>query len=122
MLFGGSDSTGHDLLDTWTFDGARWAQVAASTPAPVPDRFKPLANRPTLTALGGEIVLFRGTLQDVWKLDCATWTRPAPSNAPPARVLWASANLGSEIVLFGGEPPTPIFAIHGRSTARPGGN
>jgi hypothetical protein len=104
LLFGGGDDKGRDLLDTWTFDGTRWSQVAATTPKLTPDKFLPLAHRSSLTAVGGEMILLREAPQDVWTLDGDAW-KPVTTTSPPPppRVLWSSASLDGRIVIFGGE-------------------
>jgi hypothetical protein len=90
VLFGGSGAVGGNLNDTWTFDGARWTQVAVVS---APSARQDVA----MATLGGRVVLFGGsgdgTLDDTWTFDGTTWSQVTVSGPPPARFGAAMAFL-----------------------------
>lgn len=96
--------------DTWTWDGATWAQKAPSV-SPSPRTNTAMAFDET----HGVTVLFGGTsglnepdeilyFNDTWIWDGANWTEMNPAMVPPARSGAAMAydSVHGELVMFGG--------------------
>jgi hypothetical protein len=111
ILFGGRDSEGGLLSDTWSFDGTNWSNLSSNIAGAPPSRVNAsLAYDPSL----GSLVLFGGrspstVFSDTWEFNGADWTSvgsvsPNATNTPPARygaTLAYSSALGG-LVLFGG--------------------
>jgi hypothetical protein len=111
-LYGGvsctqSPTSCSSLGDLWTFDGARWSNVAASGPPPRDSAALAYDN-----ALG-KLVLFGGEnqvnsagayLNDTWFLNGTTWQQAAGSTGPSARrnAGMAYDPTNRQAVLFGG--------------------
>jgi len=84
VVFGGLDSTGQQLDETWTFDGNSWSQVE-TTVSPGPRAAAGMAyDRQTQ-----KLILFGGfvgstLLDDTWTWDGATssWTQATPHHIP----------------------------------------
>jgi N-acetylneuraminic acid mutarotase len=102
LLFGGSDTTGNVLGDTWTWDGASWTRRDFIGP--------PARYGATMATLRDTVVLFGGlavgdgglaALDDTWTWDGSSWTRQDVAG-PSARESAAMATLGDTVVLFGG--------------------
>jgi uncharacterized protein (TIGR03437 family) len=53
----------------------------------------------------GQVVLYRGDLNETWLWDGSNWTQQSPQNSPQGRVYYAMAyhSAHSQVVLFGGE-------------------
>jgi hypothetical protein len=114
VLFGGYDSNGNRLQDTWTWNGTTWTNVTASTVTSTntpPARFYSTmaydAATGTLVLFGGNGV--SGNIQDTWTWNGTTWTNvTAPTvtstNTPPARYNSAMAYDAATgtVVLFAG--------------------
>jgi len=118
VIFGGIDSEGNRLGDTWVLDLSEGPPIWQEVITPISP---PARSGHTLTWIGGrKMILFggRGTrfevLNDVWLLDmegdCAYWVelRPCelqPMNDCPAARAGHSATLlfGGRILIFGGE-------------------
>lgn len=118
VVFGGIDSEGSRLGDTWLLDLSEVPSIWHEVVTPISP---PARSGHTLTWIGGrKMILFggRGTrfevLNDVWLLDmegdCAYWVelRPCelqPINDRPAARAGHSATLlfGGRILIFGGE-------------------
>jgi hypothetical protein len=109
VVFGGFDSAGNPLGDTWAWDGnARsWTQqFPTAAPSPRVDANSAYDGR------FGEIVLFGGFncqsncefFADTWTWDGSTWKLRQPANSPPDRYAAGMAYDVSEkeIVMFGG--------------------
>jgi hypothetical protein len=116
FLFGGFDDTTQNyLLDTWTWDGASWAQVYF--PSPFPSGRSDAA----AAVLNGSLLLFGGEgpgstdLGDTWIANVNvpagdptapagnSWRNVAPTGTTPsARCCAAAATFGQSVVLFGG--------------------
>ena len=107
VLFGGRDSAGTLLADTWTWDGLGWTQRSPSR-SPGPRR----AVAAAWDHVRGLVVLFGGydaaglALDELWSWDGNDWTlaAPVPGTGPTAR---AAATLAGgpgdgRLVLFGG--------------------
>ncbi len=105
--FGGATSnTGPYLNDTWSWNGANWAQLTPATSPSVRDGAT-IAYDPAMN--GGELVLFGGyngttTLSDTWAWTGSNWAFQSPATVPPARQLAAMAydTATSQLLLFGG--------------------
>ena len=102
-----------------------WRQLAPPVVPPARDRaaiaFDPSPDRP------GEahVVLFGGftdggPADDTWIWRNGAWTQAQPVNRPPARFGASMAFDGRQVVLFGGEAPTPTPADPARDQP-PGG-
>jgi hypothetical protein len=104
VLFGGYDSGGVHLSDTWTWDGSTWTEQHPVTSPSARD-----APGLAYDALRDEVVLFGGrtdtaVLNDTWTWDGTNWTEQHPAKSPPIRVgpgMAFDADRGN-IVLFGG--------------------
>jgi N-acetylneuraminic acid mutarotase len=104
VLFGG-----YDLADTWTWDGASWAQRDVTGPS--------ARDNAMMAGFGGDVFLFGGAgtdqgqpdvvLSDTWRFDGSTWTQLTPATRPSARASAGMASRGSELVVFGGNPGAP---------------
>lgn len=100
VLFGGVDSKGVSLSDTWTFDGSQWTQRKVSGPSA----------RWGASSSGGvnhKVLLFggvdpvRGILGDTWSWNGTSWTHLAIPGPSP-RVLSVLSPMQGHIVLVGG--------------------
>jgi hypothetical protein len=108
VLFGGYFTPDTSLDETWTWDGAAWAQ-AEVTPRPSART----AHAMTYDAARGEVVLFGGqgcaafgclSIGDTWTWDGAAWALKQPLTSPSARHSAAMAfdAARAKVVLFGG--------------------
>ena len=109
VLFGGVQSDGTLLGDTWVWDGAMWTKM--TPPVSPPAR---VAAMITYDEARGEVVLFGGAngggqvvaLNDTWVWNGNTWTQKAAAG-PPARegggMSYDAAH--QQVILFGGENP-----------------
>jgi hypothetical protein len=102
VLFGGLDTDGNVLGDTWTWNGASWTlQSPHDSP---PARFASVA-----VSFGNRGLMFGGLddngayLGDTWAWDGSDWTNVTPAMSPPVRSQPAAATLGDEVILFGGQ-------------------
>ena len=84
VIFGGSDASGQQLNETWTFDGTTWAQVQTSVAPGARSAVAMAYDRKT-----HKLVLFGGFLgfaflNDTWLWDGATstWTQANPTTVP----------------------------------------
>jgi hypothetical protein len=105
ILFGGFDSLGNVLNDTWNWDGTTWTQLFPSnSPSERSDSsmaFDPATN---------QLILFGGTdssgkvLDDTWNWNGTTWTQLFPLTSPPAReeATMAFDPGTNQLILFGG--------------------
>ncbi|MDQ6739827.1 MAG: fibronectin type III domain-containing protein, partial [Actinomycetota bacterium] len=103
LMFGGKNSVGTALNETWTYDGTNWAQLnpATSPPARWGAAIAYNAANSTVVMFGG----LAGTtyMVDTWIWNGTTWTK-GPT-AGPAKRFDASAGYNaanSTTVLFGG--------------------
>jgi len=105
VLFGGEDSSGNTLNDTWVWDGTNWAQQApATSPAAREDGM--MAYDPS----SGGVVLFGGFthptqyLNDTWVWNGSNWTEQSPATSPSAREAggMATDTVNGRALLFGG--------------------
>jgi hypothetical protein len=110
VLFGGANSQGAPLRDTWEL-GATGGWVQRAAVGPSARRGHAMA----FDAARGRVVLFGGLtyheqrLADVWEWDGLRWTERPSAPGPSARA-WASMAydpVGARTVLFGGENRIP---------------
>ncbi len=112
VLFGGSDTVGGLLNDTWEWDGSTWTNVQ---PAQSPSGRH--GHAMAYDHATGRVVLFGGQTNSgvdaqTWAFDGVTWTQ-LTGNAPTARrhsVLaptWTGAT--PQLVLFGGDSGTGLL-------------
>lgn len=88
VVFGGSDSTGARLGDTWEWNGAAWANVTPVGTSPVARSFCAMA----YDWINAKVLLFGGNngtaspyLNDTWTWNGTTWTQLSPTNVPATR-------------------------------------
>ena len=105
LLYGGKDTQGRKLGDTWRWNGAQWV---ASAPPPDPRNASELAfdsNRSKGVLFGGTLAFVQG-MDDTWEYDAKTglWARILPPASPPPRFGHGLAYLASttRCVMFGG--------------------
>jgi len=121
MLFGGSDTNGTALGDTWTWDGSTWTKQSPAI-SPPPRSGAMMA----YDAANGTIVLFGGETpsqniygvayyNDTWVWDGAklTWTKKLTGNSTPSMrsgggMAYDAAR--GQVVLFGGSEIEIHFA------------
>jgi N-acetylneuraminic acid mutarotase len=107
VLFGGlhdTDAAASSVLgDTWTFDGKTWSMVTSGGPSP--------RSGARGVSFAGALVLFGGSdsngnfFNDLWGFTQKTsWTQlwDGTGTAPSARASPGVANLGKNIIVFGG--------------------
>jgi hypothetical protein len=102
VMFGGFDSTGTGLSDTWLWDGSTWTSSAATGPSGRGD--------PAGAMQGGRLVVFGGTSSstvtasygDTWAWTGTGWSELA-TTGPSVRFGSAVASWGNDILLFGGD-------------------
>src|SRR5260221_539662 len=104
VLFGGKNSSGTAIQETWTWDGTTWTKLTPATQPPARWGSQLVYD----TALA-KMVLFGGksgttALQDTWTWDGTTWASVTAATKPSARLEYGlsydAAN--SVVVLFGG--------------------
>lgn len=105
ILFGGFDSFGNVLSDTWNWDGTTWTQLFPSTSPPALAEASMAFDSAT-----NQLILFGGydgtsELSGTWNWNGTTWTQLFPSTSPPAR---SEASMAfdpgtNQLILFGGE-------------------
>ena len=112
VLFGGTDTSGTALAETWVYDGTTWTNVTAVPGEPNPPA-RLWAGMAFDTATGTAI-LFGGCAQlacsqylgDTWSWNGSGWTNMNPSGTPSPRRAPAMANsptqLNGGVLLFGG--------------------
>ncbi len=113
ILFGGGESSGGPLNDTWTYDPATntWTEIHPRSAVP-PAR---LGSSMVYDATSGQAILFgglqprnpNGVLNDTWAYDPATgtWTELHPTGGPPpARHSHCMVydSFDGKVILFGG--------------------
>ncbi len=107
VLFGGQDSTGNPLGDTWEWDGASWNEVAMTGPPPR------MGHAMVFYPAIGVTVLFGGCadpvcssqLGDTWIWDGKNWTDLTPASGGPVARGGHSLTydpVGGAVTLFGG--------------------
>jgi len=120
VLFGGSNSSGTDSNDTWTWNGTKWTQSAPAQSPPTLDGGSMDYDEAT-----GQLVLFggydAGALDDTWTWSPTTWTELTPSKVPPARAYATMAyDAGADqLLLFSGWPSLDDTWIWGSAPEAP---
>ena len=109
LLFGGKDTFGGALGDTWTYANNQWNYRPTGLPPSAP----PARHGHTIAfdAQNGLAVLFGGVdatqtlLADTWLWNGTSWQQSSPASSPSARKDHAMAydSYRRRIVLFGGE-------------------
>jgi hypothetical protein len=112
VLFGGT-TFGHNLGDTWTWNGSTWTKQAPSARPPGLGGASMAYDAATGTAvLFGGFTEFPVRYHSVtWTWDGSTWTKQSPAASPPARAYASmvyDAATGTA-VLFGGYSPSGAF-------------
>jgi uncharacterized protein (TIGR03437 family) len=111
VLFGGSDSSGNLLNDTWVWDGANWTQKSPQTSPPARSNFGMAYD-----AASDQVVLFGGFggfpgvgaaakyFADTWVWDGTNWTEESPQATPQAGagIPMAYDSGHSQVVLYNG--------------------
>jgi len=107
VLFGGQDSAGTRLSDTWEWSYGKWTRIAVQGPGA---RINASAGYETYQKA---VFLFGGSTDsgaqsDLWTYDGKSWTKMTPAISPPARQLGLMAfdKAKQEFVLFGGMSAT----------------
>jgi hypothetical protein len=115
-LFGGSNSVGTALNDTWAWDGTNWTFISLATTPPGPRRFASMSYDP----VDGVLVLFAGDtgtalLDDTWTLDEAGWSPQSPHNSPSPRTSQGQAwDPDRQLtVMFGGSDKSDTWTWNG---------
>ena len=113
VLFGGEDSTGVLLKDTWVFNGTTWTHLNPAT-SPGIRRDHAMVFDPAT----GQVLLFGGEsttspltpLGDTWVWDGTNWTPVASSGPNPRRgSAMAYDPVRNRVVLFGGYDGTTLY-------------
>ncbi|HEY6238493.1 MAG TPA: kelch repeat-containing protein, partial [Thermoplasmata archaeon] len=109
VLFGGHNSVGGFLNDTWTFSGGAWTNLTASAGTPPPARAEASM---VWDASTGNAILMDGCgasvcpLNDTWRFDGHHWSNRTASASPlpPARLLASMSDYPAlgQVLLFGG--------------------
>jgi uncharacterized protein (TIGR03437 family) len=116
VLFGGTDSSGNLLNDTWVWDGSNWTQKSpANAPPPRSSFAMAYDSASNQTVLfGGYAGSRNGVAQyfaDTWIWDGANWTQESPPASPPGgngiSIGYDSAH--SEVVLEIANPQTWVW-------------
>jgi hypothetical protein len=102
VMFGGFDSTGAGLADTWVWNGSTWTAGPTTGPSARGDAVGAM--------LGGQFVLFGGIAStaattnygDTWAWTGTAWSELS-TTGPAARFGGAMAPMGNELVMFGGD-------------------
>jgi cysteine-rich repeat protein len=109
VLAAGFAPPGVHLGETWTYDGEQWTQEitepglascgGAGGACGARMAWDPIGQRMLLVRNAGAMML------ETWSYDGRTWTKLAPSGAPPGREAFALAydTKRNKLVLFGGE-------------------
>ena len=105
VLFGGADTNGNFLGDTWVWNGTTWTQKAPAA-SPSPRDGASIAYDAAL----GEVILFGGFDginfdNDLWAWNGSSWTPLSPVNTPPPGRFGAAMEydaVANQVVIFGG--------------------
>lgn len=105
VLYGGQNSAGQDLSDTWTFHAGVWTNISATAGSP------PGRNGPAFAYDPADkyVVMFGGSdlsggLDDTWTFSAGVWTQLSPTQSPSVRccAMMAYDAADGYLVLFGG--------------------
>ncbi|MBI5778803.1 MAG: fibronectin type III domain-containing protein [Planctomycetes bacterium] len=103
VLFGGQNSIGNPINDTWEWDGTNWTQRT-----PVSSPSARMSHMMVYDSFRQKTVLFGGlngpTLNDTWEWDGTNWTQRSPGTSPSTRRNSGMAydSVRQKTVLFGG--------------------
>jgi hypothetical protein len=110
VMYGGQDSGGSALGDTWIYDGITWQMLMSTGPQPSPRvgaRMVPILGRGTCILFGGRDPATMVIANDTWEFDGANWTQinGVYGGAYPPRADFGMAHDFSRdrIVLVGGQ-------------------
>ena len=111
IIFGG-ENNGSALGDTWSWDGATWAQI---NPISSPSSRKNFSM--TYDSVRKVIVLFGGInasnafLNDTWEFNGTNWSQIFPGTSPSTRSDYAMKydSARAKTILFGGRNGTTIY-------------
>jgi hypothetical protein len=103
VLFGGSDSNGKPLADTWEWDGQNktWTQIKPTTSPPARS-----SHALAYDSARKRTVLFGGwsgstSLTDTWEWDGQSWTQIQTTTAPSSPGVMAYDSVRQRTVLWG---------------------
>ena len=109
VLFGGSNSSGTDLNDTWTWSGTAWRQSAPAHSPPTLSAacmgYDGATNQ--LVLFGGEHAVTTPQLEnETWTWSGTSWTELNPSAKPPVRsaATMAYDATSEQLLVFSGYP------------------
>jgi hypothetical protein len=104
LVFGGLDTAGNVLSDTWLLTDSSWQLLDDGG-----TQSGPAFQAAGAASIVGAVVMFGGldenfdTLGDTWLWDGGSWSRiPAEAGGPPARAYPAMGTLNGQVVMFGG--------------------
>src|ERR1039457_1451702 len=111
VLFGGRNSNGNPLNESWVWNGSNWTQESPQTSPSVR-----VGHAMAYDSAQGQVVLFGGLtsggfLNDTWVWDGSKWAQESPKTSLPVRIYHAMAydSARSQIVLFGGAGDNGAF-------------
>ena len=109
IMFGGSDSQGRPLSDTWAWDGVTWAEPFPAPPARSYSAAAYDELRQRVVLFGGKHAT--GYFGDTWEWEGGKWVRKFQQVAPPVlcahRLVYSTAR--NRVVLFGGSVASTNF-------------
>jgi uncharacterized protein (TIGR03437 family) len=112
VLFGGEGNSFAVLNDTWVWDGTNWTQKLPQNSPPPPGgrSINAFVTAMAYDSAHGQVVLYRGDLNETWLWDGSNWTQQSPQDSPQGRVYYAMAydSAHSQVVLFGGEDTNEV--------------
>ncbi|MCI4335074.1 MAG: hypothetical protein L3K04_05565 [Thermoplasmata archaeon] len=108
VLFGGTDSSGNPLSDTWKFSGGKWSQLTVTGSPQGRYRFTmadDVADKKVVVFGGCTTTATNCATGSTWLYDNGSWTNSSPSGPSP-RVYpqMAYDPQFSGVLLFGGSP------------------
>jgi uncharacterized protein (TIGR03437 family) len=111
VLFGGS-SDYQPLNDTWVWDGVNWTEKLPQNSPPLPGgtAISAFVTAMAYDSAHGQVVLFRGDLDETWLWDGSNWTLQSPQTSPQERFYYALTydSAHSQVVLFGGDDTNEV--------------
>jgi hypothetical protein len=112
VMFGGQDSAGVPLGDTWEWDGTNWMQMVATGPSARYSHRMAYDGQRAYTVLSGGYTS-GGAVGETWGWNGTSWTQ-AP-NGVPSRAFHAMAydSQRGRLVLFGGLDYSGIVTLAG---------
>ena len=106
VIFGGKDSGGGSLNDTWEYDGVTWTQIApANSPSGRHDHAMAYDSvRGKIVMFGGNDSFLIGWSNDTWEYDGVNWTQVTTASSSPKRFGHAMVydSVRGKMVMFGG--------------------